>query len=444
MLAVLAVSVSGAGSARAAAGPVGLVDIDCSQIALDDQPVESAAPSVPFDLLGTGDAWARLDRRGQVAGAGVRVAVVDSGVAAEARVPVAERVSFSAGTEIADYHGTAMAGLVAAPLRGARPEPLPLGFAPGAEVVDVRVYDSAQPGEGQVGVETERVAEGLRWVAANADRLGIRVATVALVVTPSDELEAAVRDVLDQDVVLVAGSGNRPADGEPLFEEFGEVRTGEDAARAVYPAGYDGVLAVSATAGGVPAADDETDVRGSVLQSSAIDVAAPTYGAVTTSVTGGTCVLPAVATSWAAAEVAGIVAMLRAAYPGQNARQVVARLVQTADGTAAVPNNLTGAGVVQPDEALARPLRPGPAGQVRTSAEEPDRNPRATAPVPTADRLAETRRNAIWLGLIGGSALVVAALLRPLLARRRACRAPLTSWLGSRSWPSRSGPSGRR
>ena len=300
---------------RYATVPVRLVDLECSQIGLDDQPVESSTPSAPFDLLGMRDVWARLDRRGEVAGAGVRVAVVDSGVATGSRVPVAERVSFSVGDEIADYHGTAVAGLVAAPLRGARPEPLPLGFAPGAQVVDVRVYDSTQPGVGQVGVETERVVQGLRWVADNADRLGIRVATVALVVPPSDELEAAVRAVLDQDVVLVAGSGNRPADGEPLFEEFGEVRTGEDAAGAVFPAGYDGVLAVSATAGGVPDADDETDVRGSVLQSSAIDVAAPTYGAVTTSVTGGTCVLPAVATSWAAAEVAGIVAMLRAAAP---------------------------------------------------------------------------------------------------------------------------------
>jgi len=423
---VLAAGVLGAGvmGATPATGAVALADVDCERVGLDDQPVESDAASAPYDLLGMRDAWARLDRRGQVAGAGVRVAVVDSGVADGARVPVAERVSFSTGKEIADYHGTAVAGLVAAPLRGTGPEPLPVGFAPGAQVVDVRVYDSARPGEGEVGVETERVAAGLRWVAGNAVRLGIRVATVALVVAPSDELEAAVRAVLDQDVVLVAGSGNRPADGEPLFDELGEVRTGEDAADAVFPAGYDGVLAVSATTGGVPDADDETDVRGSVLQSSAIDVAAPTYGAVTTSVTGGTCVLPAVATSWAAAEVGGVVAMLRAAYPGQNARQVVARLVQTADGTAAVPNSLTGAGVVQPDEALARPLRPGPAGQVRASAEEPDRNPRATAPVPPADRLAETRRNAIWLGLIGGSALVVAALLRPLLARRRAAEHP--------------------
>lgn len=403
-------------SAASSAGPA-LADVECSQIALDDQPVDSTSASTPFDLLGMPAAWARLARRGQVAGTGVRVAVVDSGVSADSRVPVAERVSFSIGEEIGDYHGTAVAGLVAAPRRAADPEPLPVGFAPGAEVVDVRVYDSAEPGEDQVGVETPRVVSGLRWVADNAERLGIRVATVSLALPPSDELESAVDAVLDADVVLVAGSGNRPAEGEPLFDEFGELRTGEDAAGAVFPAGYDGVLAVSATADGLPG--EEADVRSSVLQSTAIDVAAPTYGAVTTSVNGGTCVLPSIATSWAAAEVAGIVAMMRAAYPEQNAHQVLARLVQTADGSPQVRDNLTGAGRVQPDEALSRPLQPGRSGQVSTNAEEPDRNPRAVAPVPPEDRLAETRRNAIWLGLIGGSALAIAALLRPLLARRR-------------------------
>ena len=75
---------------------------------------------------------------------------------------------------------------------------------------------------------------------------------------------------------------------------------------AVFPAGYDDVVAVNATAAGIPVTEGEIDVRGSVLQSSAIDVAAPTYDAVTTSVNGGTCVLPTVATSWAAAEVSGV------------------------------------------------------------------------------------------------------------------------------------------
>ncbi|GAA2132244.1 S8 family serine peptidase [Nocardioides bigeumensis] len=408
------------GAAPASATPKALADVDCSQIGVDDGPVDSTSPSTPFDLIDMPEAWARLARRGETPGAGVRVAVVDSGVAAGAQVPVVERVSFSLGgveAELGDYHGTAVAGLVAGPRRTAAPEPLPVGFAPGAEVVDVRVYDSAEPGEGQVGVETPRVAAGLRWVADNAERLDIGVVTVALVVGPSRQLEEAIRAVLDADVVVVAGSGNRPVEGQPLFDELGELRTGEDAAGLVFPAGYDGVLAVSATAGGAPGA--EADPRSSILQSSAIDVAAPTYGAVTAGVNGGTCVLPSIATSWAAAEVAGVVAVLRAAYPRQSARQVVSRLVQTADGAPLVPDNLTGAGVVQPDEALSRPLQPAASGEVATNAEEPDRNPRAQAPVPPEDRLAETRRNAVWLGLIGGAALAIAALLRPLLARRR-------------------------
>ena len=73
-------------------------------------------------------------------------------------------------------------------------------------------------------METARVAAGLRWVAANAERLRIGVVNVALLVDAHrDELAAAVREVLDAGRRLVAGSGNRPVEGEPLFAEFGEV-----------------------------------------------------------------------------------------------------------------------------------------------------------------------------------------------------------------------------
>lgn len=401
------------------AAPAGAVDTDCAAVQVDDQATSSTSPSLPFDLLGMEDAW-RLARRGRVPGAGVRVAVVDSGVSSDAQVPVIERVSFSTGTELGEYHGTAVAGLVAGPPRESGPALLAVGFAPGAEVVDVRVYDRTQPDDGEVGIETPRVAAGLRWVAANARRLDIGVVNVSLAVSPTDALRDAVRALAVQDVVVVAGSGNRPADGDRLFADFGEVRTGEDAAQAIWPAGYDEVLAVNATAGGVPETEGEVDVRGSVLQNSATDVAVPTYGAVTASVNGGTCQLSSVATSWAAAEVSGIVALLRARYPDENARQIVSRLRDTADGATASPTVLTGAGVVQPAEALSRPLRPGRDGGVPGNAEEQDTNRRATAPVPPEDRLAQTRRNAIWLGLIGGAALAVAALVRPLLTRRRA------------------------
>ncbi|MGI8646375.1 MAG: S8 family serine peptidase [Nocardioides sp.] len=417
LVGVVLVGVALVGVPAAGVSPV-LVDTDCAMVQVDDQAVDSTSPSLPFDSLGMEDAWAPFVRRGQVPGIGVRVAVVDSGVSVDAQVSVVERVSFSTGTELGEYHGTAVAGLIAGRLRAA-PEMLPVGFAPGAEIVDVRVYDRTQPDEGEVGIETPRVAAGLRWVADNAQRLGIGVANVSLAVAPSDELAAAVRAVGEADVVVVAGSGNRPVEGDPLFAQFGEVKNGEDAVASVFPAGYGAVVAVSSTADGIPTTEGEVDVRGSVLQNSATDVAAPSYGAVTTSVSGGTCVLPSVATSWAAAEVSGVVALMRATFPDDNARQIVTRLRATADGTASNPTVLTGAGVVQPSEALSRPLRPGRGGEVVTNAEEEDTNPRATAPVPPADRLAQTRRNAVWLGLLGGSALAIAALLRPLLRSTR-------------------------
>ncbi len=44
---------------------------------------------------------------------------------------------------------------------------------------------------------------------------------------------------------------------------------------------------------------------------------------------------------------------------------------------------------------------------------------RVTAPEPEPDPLAGALDDARWWGLVGGGALVVALLARPLLARRR-------------------------
>ena len=43
----------------------------------------------------------------------------------------------------------------------------------------------------------------------------------------------------------------------------------------------------------------------------------------------------------------------------------------------------------------------------------------AALPVEEPDVLESTRRDAVWWGLFGGGALVVALLLRPVLSRRR-------------------------
>ena len=75
-----------------------------------------------------------------------------------------------------------------------------------------------------------------------------------------------------------------------------------------------------------------------------------------------------------------------------------------------------GAGVVQPVDALTRPLTPTALLSVLRA--QPEQTPPVRPPVEQADALHDTRRLAIWVGLVGGASIVVASVLRPLLSRR--------------------------
>jgi len=116
------------GGPAAVARAATLVDTDCAAIQVEDRSTDAISPSLPFELLDMQEAWRPFERLGRVPGAGVRVAVVDSGDSAHAEVTVVGRVSFSTGREPGEYHGTAVAGLITAALRDTEPEPLPVGF----------------------------------------------------------------------------------------------------------------------------------------------------------------------------------------------------------------------------------------------------------------------------------------------------------------------------
>ena len=350
-----------------APGAQAAVDYDCNSIDGSTEEVyEAEAESTPMTQMGIQAAHDVLSRDGDLPGSGVKVAVIDSGVHAQSPelLDVVPGKPFTTVSDLLDYHGTAVAGLIAGKPRG----DLLTGVAPGAQIVDVRVYDdSSQPELPAVSVDVNRVAAGLDWVADNAGKLGIQVATIAIRVPRAPQLSRAVEAARRADVVVVAASGNRPDDEtDSLFTDYGELRPGEDVADVIYPAGYDNVVAVNATAGGHPDELNGFEASSEVLQNSATDVAAPTYGGVSVAVNGSTCVLHDVATSWAAAEVSGVVALLRDRYPDDSAAQIVARLTQTASGSPEDENVLTGAGVVQPAGGAdppahaGRPGRPGP------------------------------------------------------------------------------------
>ncbi len=418
LLAAIGVAVLPAGTAYASN------DVACDNKTEDDPPDTTTRPSAPLDQLHIAAAHDLFTQAGKVPGNGVTVAVVDSGVADTDLITVAhaDRPEFPPVFP-SDYHGTVVAGLIA----GGETDSGPIGIAPGATVLDVKVYDSEQPStEGEKALEPSEVIDGLEWVAQRAKvDPSIKVVNISLAMQPSAALRKAVKSLLRQDIVVVTASGNRPQDETDYgFDEYGgdgAPAKGEDAARDFFPAGYPEVLTVNASAlAGV-------DVRGEVLLNSQTDVAAPPFDAVSVDLRGGTCRV-GIATSWATAQVSGTVAMLRSWYPDETGPQIVARLKTTAnglepdataDGVPVGASPLTGAGVIQPMEALTRQLTVSSNGAVVRATDADPQLPAARAPAPEVDPLGSMRDSAIWWGLLSGGAIVLALLMRPIIGRLR-------------------------
>ncbi len=320
-------------------------------------------------------------------GAGVSVAVIDSGVS---RAPAVLRGRLDSGSR--DFtvstggdpycdstgHGT----LVAAMIAGRDDSGYFTGIAPDATILSVRAVPEQQN-------------ESLNRDIARAIEYAIdqHVGVINLSLTTGDDarLEQAVADAVSNDIVVVAAAGNEG---------------GAHEGNVSYPAAYDGVLGVAGV--------DEAGQRVDTSQSgSYVDVAAPGADLVGPSVD-GTGYVTGDGTSFAAAYVSAVAALLRSYDPTMSAEQVVDRIVKTADRPAEGPNNNVGAGVVNPYRAITtitstRPNVPA-------------------APLPaqpaTADPLASQRRITIWAA-VGGLLLAGALLLGgPVLraGRRRSWR----------------------
>lgn len=141
-------------------------------------------------------------------GGGVGIAVVDTGVtevnALRGRVRDGIDLSGAGTTEDAYGHGTAVAGLIAGGLVGNRP----VGVAPGAHVVPIRV---AGP---DGATDVSNVLAAIQWAVSFADEHGIRVivltaGTDADTDPGRDVLNRAVRRAWAAGLIVVASVGNR-------------------------------------------------------------------------------------------------------------------------------------------------------------------------------------------------------------------------------------------
>jgi membrane-anchored mycosin MYCP len=372
-----------------------------------DQPVPCAETTVPdTEVLADSSTKdnAPLDRMHVpqaheiTRGRGVSVVVIDSGVQPGLGIDQgpALRVPDVAGPLLSG-HGTIVSALIAGPE----------GVAPEAQVIDVRVFDSSDPdeAEGEKPVTSQGMAAGIQQAIDLYESNPFHVVNISLSVDTDDpELRKAVKELQGLGVVVVASSGN----ADETDENF-KGTPGNDA--AVYPADYQGVVGVSA------AAPREGTPIGSVVPNLDTDVAAPTVGGISINANGTRCDIEELATSWATAEVSGVLALLRSAHPRDTAKQSIARLMATTEGSEDARNPWTGAGVVQAHDALTRSLDPGRSGKIERSVLQ-NRNDAVAPPPPVRlDPFGSSRALLLWCGLGGGALMALAFMLRSLVRR---------------------------
>jgi membrane-anchored mycosin MYCP len=296
-------------------------------------------------------------------GAGVTVAVVDSGVevanphfatapgAAPAVLP--GRSFVPAGPVTAELinplgqgdpagHGTPVAGLVAArEVAGSGV----VGLAPKASILPVQVYLAAPSQDARLAPafpNAAQLAAGIRYAAES----GARIIVVALSQdAPDPALADAVRAAHDAGALVVASAGDRLVATDK-----------SDGPR--YPAAYPGVLSVTAVTAGGQASDAS-------IHGAHVGVAAPGERIPAAYGRWGDCVLgDAPATSYATPLVAAAAALLAQAYPQEGPDLWRYRIEASAlRARSDRRDDVLGWGLLSPYDALTLtldPSRPGP------------------------------------------------------------------------------------
>ncbi|HEY3225799.1 MAG TPA: S8 family serine peptidase [Planctomycetota bacterium] len=260
-------------------------------------------------------------------GAGVRIAIVDTGIKSDhedfkdaggsSRVVLGPNFVNAAKTSKDDNgHGTHCAGIA-----GASDNAIGvIGVAPGCTLVAVKVLD--RQGSGWLSA----VIAGIDWAADNAEIISMSLGTTSNISAMEDSVNAAV----GQGVVVVAAGGNEGQVGNP----------------PLYPAAYASVIAVAAT-------DSSDAVAAFSTRGSYIDIAAPGVSIFSTWKDGYYATLSG--TSMATPHVAGAAALLRAS--GLTAvADIRAALLSTADdvNSATLPgvDSAIGNGLLDVEEAV--------------------------------------------------------------------------------------------
>lgn len=355
----------------------------------------------------------------QSRGKGVRVAVIDTGVDVT-NPQLTDAVDVKSGRNLLPKnlkdddgdpiergkengttdtvgHGTKVAGIIAArPVKGTGF----VGLAPESTIIPIQQNDAEGHGT------ADSLARAIRYaVQAGAGVINISQDT-SNAVKPTSDLELAINEALDQNIVVVASAGNDGLGGN---------------VKPTYPASYKGVLAV--------AASDRNNERASFSQAGEfVGVAAPGVDMISTVPKGGHC--SDNGTSFSAPYISGVAALIKAKHPNWTAQEIVAQIEQTAERTTAGHDRLVGWGVVDPVRALTEDERPIESPNPQQGLSKPE------APTPAKFQIGETaeERNARLATYVAVGAVVLVAGLGGTAVAVRDARRRQGRRLQSGSW----------
>ena len=274
--------------------PISLDLAKADRFSRDPADNRSLQPSIPQYALRKLD----LPDAHQLAlGRNVAIAVIDSAVDArhpDLRGAVARSFNAAGRPDAApDYHGTAVAGII-------RAHGLVQGAAPGAEILSVRAFRANGDADGPT-TTTQILISAVDWAVRN----GARVLNMSFIGTNDPALQQILNAADSKGVTVVAAAGN-----------------GGPTAPPVYPAAYPDVIAVTAV--------DEKDQRYQYAnRGSYIALAAPGVDILAPIERGGYAYVSG--TSFAAAYVSAIAALLLERDPSLDARSILKLLATGAE-----------------------------------------------------------------------------------------------------------------